>query len=277
MDAVPIRLGQEFSGYAAQIANGIHRIEGATPHLAELALGGTAVGTGLNAPPGFADQVIAHVAALTQLPFVQAPNLFEALAARDAAVALSGQLKTVATSLMKIANDLRWLSSGPRCGIGEITLPSQQPGSSIMPGKVNPVLPEAMMMVCAQITGNDLAITIGGQHGNFELNVMMPMLASNLLESIAILAAAADAFVRFCVTGLTANPERAMAFIEQSLSMVTALAPVIGYDAAAQIAKEAWTSGRTVRELAYEANLVSREQIDQALDPMRQTGPRRHT
>jgi len=271
-DAVPVRLGQEFSGYASQISHGIARVESARKHLFELALGGTAVGTGLNAPDGYADAIIARIAESTGLPFVGAPNKFEALAARDAAVEMSGQLKTLATSLMKIANDLRWLSSGPRCGIGEIELPSQQPGSSIMPGKVNPVLPEAMMMVCAQVTGNDMAVTIGGQHGNFELNVMKPVIASNLLESIEILANACDALVDFCIEGIQANEERARGFIEQSLSMATALAPEIGYDAASDIAKTSFKTGKTVREVAREREIMSDEALDEALDPMRQTG-----
>jgi len=271
-DAVPVRLGQEFAGYASQIAHGITRVENAVPHLHELALGGTAVGTGLNAPEGFADKAIALIASWTGVPFIGAPSRFEALAARDAAVEMSGQLKTVATSLMKIANDLRWLSSGPRCGIGEITLPSQQPGSSIMPGKVNPVLPEAMMMLCAQVMGNDIAITVGGQHGNFELNVMKPMIASNLLESIDILARGCNAFVDFCVEGITANRERAAGYIEQSLSMATSLAPEIGYDKAASIAKESYKTGRTVREIAKETSGLSEDALNAALDPMGQTG-----
>ncbi|MDX9723600.1 MAG: class II fumarate hydratase [Myxococcota bacterium] len=273
-DAVPVRLGQEFAGYASQLAHGIARVQGCRTHLRELALGGTAVGTGLNAPKGFAAFVRQRLQTRTGIDFVAAPSFFEALGARDAAVECSGQLKTVATSLMKIANDIRWLASGPRCGLGEITLPSQQPGSSIMPGKVNPVLAESMMMVCAQIIGNDAAITIGNSHGNLELNVMMPMIASNLLESMDILANAAQTFARLCVVGITANEAHARGLIEQSLAMVTALVPVIGYDAAAKIAQRSVSSGRTVRELVREAGLLDEQTLEQILDPRRQTeGP----
>ena len=207
-DAVPVRLGQEFSGYAQQVRNGIDRLAAAKPRLAELALGGTAVGTGLNAPPGFADAVIARIAARTGQPFVGAPNQFEALAAKDACVEASGALKTIAVSLTKIANDLRWLGSGPRAGIGEIQLPSLQPGSSIMPGKVNPVIPEMTLMVAAQVIGNDAAITVGGMGGNFELNVMMPVIAYDLLQSIEILAAACRLLAERCVEGIVADRER---------------------------------------------------------------------
>ncbi len=270
-DAVPVRLGQEFSGYARQIKNGIERIDAALPRLAELALGGTAVGTGLNARPGFPEKVIERVAARTGYPFVPARNTFEALAAKDAAVEVSGVLKTIAVSLTKIANDLRWLGSGPRCGIGEISLPSLQPGSSIMPGKVNPVIPESVVMVAAQVIGNDATITVGGMSGNFELNVMMPVIAYNLLQSIDILANASRGLVERCVEGIEANRERCRDMVERSLAMVTALAPKIGYDRAAEIAKEAFKTGRTVRELAEEKKVLPVAELEAALDPRGQT------
>jgi len=270
-DAVPVRLGQEFSGYAQQIRNGLARLDSVKPRLAELALGGTAVGTGLNAPPGFADKVIERLAERTGHPFVPAPNKFEALAAKDAVVETSGMLKTVAVSLTKIANDIRWLGSGPRCGIGEISLPSLQPGSSIMPGKVNPVIPESVLMVAAQVQGNDVAINIGGLSGVFELNVMMPIMAHNLLQSIGILAAASRLLAELTVKGLVANQDRARQMVEKSLAMVTCLAPRIGYDEAAEIAKEAFSTGRTVREIARERKVLSDEELDRALDAYAQT------
>jgi fumarate hydratase class II len=270
-DAVPVRLGQEFSGYAQQVRNGIDRLAGAKPRLAQLALGGTAAGTGLNAPPGFADAVIARIAARTGQPFVGAPNKFEALAAKDACVEASGALKTIAVSLIKIANDLRWLGSGPRAGLAEIQLPSLQPGSSIMPGKVNPVIPEMTLMVAAQVIGNDAAITVGGLSGNFELNVMMPVIAYDLLQSIEILAAACRLLAERCVEGIVADRERLKSMVERSLMMVTALAPKIGYDAAAQIAKEAYASGRTVRELCLEKRLLPPDELDELLDPRQMT------
>jgi fumarate hydratase class II len=270
-DAVPVTLGQEFSGYARQVRQGIARLEAVRPRLAELALGGTAVGTGLNAPPGFASQVIARLARRTGHPFVPAQNYFEALAAKDAAVETSGALKTVAVSLTKIANDIRWLGSGPRCGIGEISLPSLQPGSSIMPGKVNPVIPEAVLMVAAQVVGNDVTVNVAGMSGVFELNVMMPVLAYNLLQSIEILANASHLFADRCVSGLTANEDRAREMVEKSLAMVTSLAPKIGYDRAAEIAKEAFATGRTVRELAEEKGVLPADELAEALDAMRQT------
>jgi len=271
-DAVPVRLGQEFSGYAQQIRNAGDRLLAVEPRLAQLALGGTAVGTGLNAPPGFADAVIARLAARTGHPFVPAPNKFEALAAKDAAVETSGALRTLAVSLTKIANDLRWLGSGPRCGIGEISLPSLQPGSSIMPGKVNPVIPESVLMVAAQVIGNDATIAVGGMAGNFELNVMMPVIAYNLLQSIELLSRACSLLAERCVDGVEAHRERARELVEQSLAMVTSLAPLIGYDAAAGIAKEAYRSGRTVREVALEQGVLSAEELERALDPRGQTG-----
>jgi fumarate hydratase class II len=272
-DAVPIRLGQEFSGYAAQIGHSIERVKGAGGHLRELALGGTAVGTGINAPKFFAPLAIEKISEMLGIRFVQAGNLFEALACRDAVVEVSGQLKTVAVALMKIANDLRWMSSGPRCGIGEITLPALQPGSSIMPGKVNPVIPESVMMLCSTVMGHDVAISVGGQHGNFELNTMMPMMADHLLESIRLLSNGSRALADLCVKGIEANAERAKAFIENSLAMCTALAPIIGYDAAGRIAKEAWASGRTVRQVVVEKGLLPVKELDRLLDPSRLTRP----
>jgi fumarate hydratase, class II len=270
-DAVPVRLGQEFSGYAQQAKNALARLEAVRPRLAELPLGGTAVGTGLNAPPGFAEQVIARLAGRTGCPFVPAPNRFEAMAGKDAAVETSGALKTIAASLTKIANDIRWLASGPRCGIGEISIPSLQPGSSIMPGKVNPVIPEAVLMVAAQVVGNDAAITIGGMGGNFELNVMMPMIAHNLLESIEILGNAARLLAEVCVEGIEANRERCEELVEKSLAMVTSLVPKIGYDAAAEIAKESVRTGKTVRELCREKGVLPEAELREALDPWGQT------
>ncbi|MGB5551239.1 MAG: class II fumarate hydratase [Thermoanaerobaculia bacterium] len=270
-DAVPIRLGQEFSGYAKQIDNGIARLVAVQPRLAELALGGTAVGTGLNAHPEFAVGVIDRLAVRTRHPFVPAPNKFEAMAAKDAAVECSGALKTIAVSLTKIANDIRWLGSGPRCGIGEITLPSLQPGSSIMPGKVNPVIPESVLMVAAQVLGNDVTISAGGMSGNFELNVMMPVIAYNLLQSVEILANSSRLLADLCVSGLLANAQRCEALVEESLAMVTALAPVIGYDRAAEIAKEAFATGRTVRELCSEKGVLPPEELERVLDARAQT------
>jgi len=270
-DAVPMRLGQEFSGYAQQVRNGLDRLSAVKPRLAQLALGGTAIGTGLNAPAGFADRVIERMAERTGYPFVPAPNRFEALAAKDAAVETSGALKTIAVSLTKVANDIRWLGSGPRCGIGEIDLPSLQPGSSIMPGKVNPVIPESVLMVAAQVIGNDATVAIGGMSGVFELNVMMPVIGYNLLQSVEILGAAAGLLADRCVDGLAANRERADDMVEKSLAMVTALAPRIGYDLAAEIAKEAFSSGRTVREIATERQLMTPEELAEILDLRRQT------
>ncbi len=272
-DAVPMRLGQEFGGYASQIAHGIQRLKNCQPHLAEVALGGTAVGTGLNADPKFIEKVIKNLRSETGLPFVGAPSRFEALAARDAAVETSGALKTVAVSLMKIANDLRWLSSGPRCGIGEIELPSLQPGSSIMPGKVNPVIPEAVAMVAAQVIGADAAITVGGQSGNFELNVMIPVIAHNLLSSMVLMANVARLFAETCVKGIQANRKVAEGFIEKSLAMCTALAPKIGYDKAAEIAKEAYATGKTVRQVALEKKVLSEKELIALLDARRMTEP----
>ncbi len=273
MDATPTRLGQEFGGYARQIALGRKRAEHALEALRELALGGTAVGTGLNRHLDFPGKVMRHLHHRTGIEFFEARDHFEAQGAKDGVVEASGLLKTIATSLFKIANDIRWLGSGPRCGLGEIRLPSTQPGSSIMPGKVNPVLSEAMMMVCAQVFGNDTVITWAGANGNFELNVMMPVMAHNLLESIRLLGNASTAFTEKCVTGIQANEERCRELVELSMAMVTSLAPKIGYDRAAEIAKESDRSGRTVREIAREQKILPEEELNAALDPLAMTKP----
>jgi fumarate hydratase class II len=270
-DAVPVRLGQEFSGYAQQARYALDRLAAVKPRLAELPLGGTAVGTGLNTPPEFAPKVIARLAGRTGCPFTAAPNRFEAMAGKDAAVETSGALKTIATSLTKIANDIRWLASGPRCGIGEISIPSLQPGSSIMPGKVNPVIPESVLMVTAQVFGNDTTITVAGMSGVFELNVMMPLIAYNLLQSIEILGNAARLLAEMCVDGIEANVERCEELVEKSLAMVTSLVPKIGYDAAAEIAKESVKTGKTVRELCRERKVLPEDELREALDPWGQT------
>ena len=272
-DATPIRLGQELSGHFAQVRNAAVRAEMARDSLLELALGGTAVGTGINTHPDFAKKVIARIAEDTGLAFREASNHFEAQGARDAAVDASGKLNTIACSLMKIANDLRWLGSGPRCGIGELRLPELQPGSSIMPAKVNPVIPEVVTMVAARVMGNHVTITIAGQSGNFELNVMMPVLAQALVESVVLLASASRVLRDKCVEGLEADEARCTEMVEKSLAMCTSLAPVIGYDAAAKIAKTAWSEGRTVREVASEAGLVPPAELAEILDPMRMTEP----
>jgi fumarate hydratase class II len=264
-DAVPMLLGQEFSGYARQIELGIDRMAAVEGRLCELALGGTAVGTGVNAHPEFARRVIASVSSHTHIVFQEATNHFEAQAARDAAVETSGALKTLAVSLVKIANDIRWLASGPRCGIGEINLPSLQPGSSIMPGKVNPVIPEAIIQVSAQVMGNDTTIMMGGQAGNFELNVMLPVVAYNLLQSIELLADAADVFVQKCIEGITANKEVCAGYIEQSLALATGLVPMIGYDKAAAVSKKAYESGRTIRQVVMAENILSEKEFDEWL------------
>ena len=273
MDAVPVRLGQEFGGYASQLEHSIDRAESCKKHLAELALGGTAVGTGMNNDPKVTALIISKLAADLKLPFKQAPNLFEALAARDAAVECSGQLKTIACSLMKIANDIRLIGSGPRCGIGEIVLPDLQPGSSIMPGKVNPVMPEMLTMVACQVIGADAAITAGGLQGHFELNVFKPMIAYNLLFSMQILSNGCRAFADKCVKGLEANKERCEELIEKSLMMCTALAPKIGYDASAKLAQEAFKTGKTVRQLATEKNLMPKDELNKLLDVRSMTEP----
>jgi fumarate hydratase class II len=262
-DATPLTLGQEFSGYVAQLEHGVTHLEAALPHLQELALGGTAVGTGLNAHPEYAVRVARKLAELTGHPFVTAPNKFEALAANDAIVHAHGALKTVAASLMKIANDIRWLASGPRCGIGEITIPENEPGSSIMPGKVNPTQCEAVTMLASQVMGNDVAINIGGASGNFELNVFKPLLVHNFLQSCRLLADGALSFREHCVEGIEANLERIDENLRKSLMLVTALNPHIGYDNAARIAKHAHQGGRTLKEAALELGLVTAEQFDE--------------
>jgi fumarate hydratase class II len=264
-DAVPITLGDEFSGYARQIALCRERFTGLETRLSELALGGTAVGSGLNTHPEFAGRVMQYLNAATGLSFREAANHFQAQASQDSAVELSGALKTMAVVLVKIANDLRWLSSGPRCGLGEINLPALQPGSSIMPGKVNPVIPEAALQAAAQVMGNDTVIALSGQSGNFELNVMLPVIAHNLLQSLRLMAAAAELLQRKCIAGISANRERCAANIEQSLALVTGLVPHIGYDRAAAIAHEAYRTGRTIREIVKEQNLVDDDTLNQAL------------
>jgi fumarate hydratase class II len=264
-DAIPLTLGQEFSGYARQIELGINRLEDTEKRLSELALGGTAVGSGLNTHPDFADEVIALIIKHTEISFKEAENHFEAQAARDAVVETSGVLKTIATSLVKIANDLRWLASGPRCGIGEITIPSLQPGSSMMPGKVNPVIPEAVLQVAAQVMGNDTTITLGGQSGIFELNVMLPVIAYNLLQSITLLTAGVDVFNEKCIKGIIANREKCASNIEKSLALVTRLVPHIGYDKAASLAQKAYQTGKTIREIAIEEKILPEELIDKLL------------
>jgi len=271
-DATPIRLGQEFEGYSSQVAHGLERLNAVRSHLSELALGGTAVGTGLNTHPEFAKRTIARIATETGLPLREASNHFEAQGARDAAVEASGALKTIAVSLIKIANDIRWLASGPRLGLGELKLPATQPGSSIMPGKVNPVMCEMLIQVGAQVIGSDAAITFGGAFGNFELNVMMPVIAYNLLQSISLLANGSRTFARRCVAGLEAKKEQCEANIEKSLAMCTALAPVIGYDKAAKIAKVAAETNRNVREVAEEIAGLSPEKLKDLLDPEKQVG-----
>jgi fumarate hydratase class II len=272
-DATPIRLGQTFSGYARQVSAAIRRLETACEGLYELPLGGTAVGTGINTHPEFAARVIKGLAETTSLPFREAINHFEAQSAKDAVVAASGALKSCAVALFKIANDIRFLGSGPRCGLGELILPAVQPGSSIMPGKVNPVMAEALIQSCAQVVGNDAAITLGGLAGNFELNVMMPLMTHNLLQAIELLGKASTQFTLKCVTGLQADRQRCESLVEQSLAMVTALAPAIGYDKAAALAKKAWESGKTVRELAKEEQLLPEAELDKILDPRPMTEP----
>ena len=272
-DATPVRLGQEFGGYARQVELGIRRLEKLRDTLGELPLGGTAVGTGINTDPAFPPATIDHLSKITGLQFTEALNHFEAQGGKDAIVEASGALKTIAVSLTKIANDIRWLGSGPRCGIGEIILPETQPGSSIMPGKVNPVIAESVLMVAAQVIGNDAAITIGGQAGVFELNVMMPVMAHNLLESIRLLASSADNFTDKCISGVAADVQRCNEMIEKSLAMCTALAPEIGYDQAAAIAKESYQTGKTVREIALDKKIIPADRLKEILDPMRMTMP----
>jgi fumarate hydratase class II len=266
-DATPVTLGQEFRGFSTQVRRGIERLEAALGRLTELALGGTAVGTGINTHKDFARKTIARLSRRCGIEFREAADHFEAQGARDAMVETSGACKVVAVSLTKIANDVRWLASGPRCGIGEIQLPAVQPGSSIMPGKVNPVIAESLLMVCAQVMGNDLTVTLGGQSGVFELNVMIPVMAVNLLDSVELLGNAAENFRKNCVDGIEADSKRCESLIEGSLAMCTSLAPLIGYEAAADIAKEAWRTGRTVRQVAMDRKVLPPERLAQVLDP----------
>ncbi|MEV7446453.1 class II fumarate hydratase [Streptomyces sp. NPDC091204] len=278
MDATPVTLGQEFGGYAAQIRYGVERLRACLPRLAELPLGGTAVGTGINTPPGFSAAVIAEVAAATGLPLTEARDHFEAQGARDALVETSGMLRTVAVSLTKISNDLRWMASGPRTGLAEINLPDLQPGSSIMPGKVNPVVPEAVLMVAAQVMGNDATVAVAGAAGNFELNVMLPVMARNLLESIRLLGSASRLLADRTVDGITANEARAREYAESSPSVVTPLNRYIGYEEAAKVAKRSLAERKTIREVVLESGHVERgaltlEQLDEALDVLRMTHP----
>ncbi len=271
-DATPLTLGQEFSGYVAQLDHGMRHLEAALPHLYELALGGTAVGTGLNAHPAFAVKVAEEIAKLTHLPFVTAPNKFEVMAAADALVHAHGALKTIAASLMKIANDIRWLASGPRCGLGELIIPANEPGSSIMPGKVNPTQSEAVTMLCCQVFGNDVAVNFGGASGNFELNVFRPMIAHNVLQSSRLLAEGAQSFNDHCAIGIEPNHERIDELLNQSLMLVTALNPHIGYDKAAQIAKKAYQDGSTLKATALALGYVSEEQFDAWVQPQKMVG-----
>lgn len=264
-DAVVLTLGDEFSGYARQIKLGIERIKNVENHLSELALGGTAVGTGLNAHPDFAQKTIKLINKENNLSFTEAINHFEAQATQDTAVEASGALKAIAVSLIKIANDIRWLSSGPRCGIGEITIPSLQPGSSMMPGKVNPVIAEAVIQAAFQVIGNDTVITLAGQSGNFELNVCMPLIGYNLIHSISLLAKASKHFAERCIEGVGANREQCSLNIEKSLALATNLVPEIGYDRAAELAKKAWENGKTIREIALEENIVEKDILEQLL------------
>jgi fumarate hydratase class II len=272
-DATPLTLGQEFSGYATQIANGITRIEQTLPMLMQLAQGGTAVGTGLNAPNGFAEKVAARIAELTGLPFTSAPNKFEALAAHDAMLMTHGAINTVAASLFKIANDIRFLASGPRSGLGELALPENEPGSSIMPGKVNPTQSEALTMVCTQVFGNQATLTFAGSQGHFELNVFNPVMAYNFLQSVRLISDAAVSFTDHCVVGIVPREDNIKASLERSLMLVTALAPKIGYDAAAAIAKAAHKKGTTLREEAVGGGYVSAEEFDRLVDPRKMIGP----
>ncbi|RKF47412.1 class II fumarate hydratase [Paraburkholderia fungorum] len=271
-DATPLTLGQEFSGYVAQLDHGLRHLESALPHLYELAQGGTAVGTGLNAHPQFADKVAAAIGKLTGLPFVSAPNKFEVMAGADALVFAHGALKTVAASLNKIANDIRWLASGPRCGLGELSIPENEPGSSIMPGKVNPTQSEALTMLCSQVFGNDVAVNIGGASGNFELNVFRPMIAHNVLQSIRLLADGAHSFNDNCAVGIEPNRERIDTLLNESLMLVTALNPHIGYDKAAQIAKKAHKEGTTLKAAALALGYVTEQQFDEWVRPKDMVG-----
>ncbi|RMD49451.1 MAG: class II fumarate hydratase [Ignavibacteria bacterium] len=274
MDAVPLTLGQEFSGYVQQLNNGLDRINGCLPRLSELALGGTAVGTGLNTHKDFAELAAKKISEITGLEFKSAPNKFEALAAHDAIVETSGVMKTLAASLMKIANDIRWLGSGPRCGIGEIQLPANEPGSSIMPGKVNPTQCEAMTMVCAQVIGNDTTINVAGASGNFELNVFKPVMIYNLLQSIRLIADACESFTDKAVVGIKANKEKIDYFLHNSLMLVTALNPHVGYDNAAKIAKKAFADNTSLKQAAVELGILTEAQFDEFVRPEQMIGPK---
>ena len=274
-DATPIRLGQEFGGHAQQVALGVRRIRNTFESLSQLPLGGTAVGTGINTHSLFAKKVISIIRKKTGHPFREAVDHFEAQSAKDALVEMGGALKTLSICLTKIANDIRWLGSGPRCGIGEIHLPDTQPGSSIMPGKVNPVIPESLIQVCAQVIGNDAAITLGGLSGNFELNVMMPLIAHNSLQSIRLLASAVENFSKRCIGGIEADRERCEEMIERSLSLATALTPKIGYDEAARIAKKAYAQRKTIRQVVEEEGILSKDELDRCLDPRSMIAPTR--
>ncbi|KAH8405399.1 hypothetical protein KR222_011032 [Zaprionus bogoriensis] len=271
-DAVPMTLGQEFSGYTQQLSNGLERIEAVLPHVYELAIGGTAVGTGLNSRQGFGAKAATRIAQLTSMPFVSAPNFFEALAARDAMVEVHGALNTVAVSLMKIANDIRFLASGPRCGLGELSLPENEPGSSIMPGKVNPTQCESLTMICAQVMGNQVAVSVGGSNGHFELNVFKPMIASNVLRSIRLLTDGCNNFANNCVKGIKANKAKIAQTMKESLMLVTALNPHIGYDKSAQIAKAAHKNGTTLKEEAVKAGIAEKD-YDDWVRPEKMLGP----
>ncbi len=275
-DATPITLGQEFSGYASQLSHGIRAIQNTLPHLLELAIGGTAVGTGLNTHPDYARLAVEEIAAITTYPFVCAENRFEALAANDALVETSGALKAVSCSLMKIANDIRWLASGPRCGIGEIIIPANEPGSSIMPGKINPTQCEAMTMVCVQVIGNDVSINMEGASGNFELNVFKPVMIYNLLQSIRLLADSCETFNDRCVVGIEPNMEQIKKSVENSLMLVTALNVKIGYDNAAKIVRKAHTEGKTLKKAAVELGLLTEEEFDKYVRPEEMIGPSLH-
>jgi len=272
-DAVPLTLGQEFSGYVAQLDADLARMRAILPDLYELAIGGTAVGTGLNAHPEFGERAAGHIASLTSLPFVSAPNKFAALAAHDAVVMASGALKTLACSLMKIANDIRWLGSGPRCGIGELILPANEPGSSIMPGKVNPTQCEAMTMVSAQVMGYDAAITVAGSQGNFELNVYKPMMIFNLVQSATLLSDSCDSFTKYLVKGLEANRERIEYLVNQSLMLVTALNPRIGYDKAAEVAKKAHKEKSTLKEACVALGHLAEQEFEEIVKPEKMAKP----
>ena len=274
MDAVPLTLGQEFSGYAQQLENGLARVRMSLDGIYELALGGTAVGTGLNTHPDFAEKAAARIADMTGLPFRSAPNKFEALAAHDAVVFASGAVKTLAASLMKIANDIRMLASGPRCGVGELLIPENEPGSSIMPGKVNPTQSEAMTMVCAQVMGNDVAVNVGGATGHFELNVFKPVMIFNLLNSVRLIADACVSFNEHCAVGVEPNRPAIEGYLQNSLMLVTALNPVIGYDNAAKVAKKAFAEGGTLRDAAIALDLLTGEEFDAAVKPENMIGPR---